>query len=152
MSRWPIISRICRGWDFVTMAKQLPYLSRKGFIHDGQSAPVSAEDGTLLRWPSSSSFCRGWDIVTMAKQLPCLSRRKRRKMLEHRFCHDGQSAPVSAEDGTLSRWPISFRICRGWDFVTMAKQLPYLSSMGLCHNVQSAPMSAKNKKKKNVRT
>ena len=64
----------------------------------------------------------------MADQLPYLPRMG--------LCYDGQAAAVSVEEGTLSRWASSFRICRGWFF---------------CHNGQAAPVSVKNKmRKKNI--
>ena len=118
-----------------------------GLTHDGQADPVTFEDGTLSRWLSSSRICRGWDFVKMAKQLPYLSRmglcqdvqaapvsvknRKKNKIVKNinltKTIMDFIMAPMSFEDGTLSRWARRSHNFRGWDFITMAKQIPCLS-------------------------
>ena len=168
-SRWPKSSRVCRGCDFVTMTKKFRCLSKLRPCHNGQEVPVSVEDGTMSQWPRSSRVCRGCDFVKMTKNFLCLSRMRLR--------HDGQEAPVSAknkkkknvnntnlttptmqfsmapmsaDDGTSSRWTRSSRVCRGCDFVTMTKKFQCLSRMGLRHNGQDGPVSVKNRKKKNV--
>ena len=109
LSQWSRRSRVCQGYK-----KNVSNVNLTATAMQFSMAPMSVEDGTLSRWPILSRVCRAWDFVTMGK-IMCLS--------SMGLCHDGQEDPVPVKDGTLS----------------MAKLMPCLLRMVLCHNAKKIP-------------